>query len=51
LDHYQFDTFSLPINILGRPLVSFKGSAGQMETVYVGGKIDIEFRRSDKRER
>jgi CubicO group peptidase (beta-lactamase class C family) len=46
LEHYQYDTFTLPLNVLGLPLVRFTpGAAGPMETVHVGGKLDVEFRR------
>jgi CubicO group peptidase (beta-lactamase class C family) len=46
LDHFENDTFSLPINSLGTPLVQFASpSGGEMQTLHVGGKIDIEFRR------
>jgi CubicO group peptidase (beta-lactamase class C family) len=50
LEHYQYDTFILPINALGRPLVRFTaGTAGEMEIMQVGGKMDIEFRRPGRR--
>jgi CubicO group peptidase (beta-lactamase class C family) len=49
LEHYQFDTFVLPIEFLGRPLVRFTpGSGGNMQNLHVGGKLDVEFRRAAK---
>lgn len=49
LEHYQFDTFSLPIGFLGMPLVRFTpGTGGVMESLHVGGKLDVEFRRAAK---
>jgi CubicO group peptidase (beta-lactamase class C family) len=49
LDYYQFDTFSLRIGYLGLPLVRFTpGAGGVMESLHVGGKLDVEFRRAAK---
>jgi CubicO group peptidase (beta-lactamase class C family) len=46
LDPYQYDTFTLPLNILGRPLVRFNpGTNGTVESLHVGGKLDVDFRR------
>jgi hypothetical protein len=47
LEHYQFDTFVLPLNVFGQPLVRFTpGPGGLAEKVHVGGKMDVEFRRA-----
>jgi hypothetical protein len=52
LDHYQYDTFTLPLNVLGQPLVRFTpGSAGAAVAVHVGGKLDAEFRRGMRSEK
>ncbi len=46
LEHYQYDTFTLPVNVMGRPLVRFTpGVNGTMESLHVGGNVNIEFRR------
>jgi CubicO group peptidase (beta-lactamase class C family) len=47
LEHYQYDTFTLPLNVLGLPLVRFvPGATGPMDSMHVGGKIDADFRRT-----
>jgi CubicO group peptidase (beta-lactamase class C family) len=47
LEHYQYDTFALPLGVLGLPLVRFtRGEGGAMESLHVGGKLDVEFRRA-----
>jgi CubicO group peptidase (beta-lactamase class C family) len=49
LEHYQYDTFFLPLNVLGQPLVRFTTSAaGTVEAMHVGGKMDVEFRRAEQ---
>ncbi len=46
LQHYQFDTFTLPIPVLGRPLVRFTPApGGTVESLHVGGNLDVEFKR------
>ena len=49
LEHFQDDSFSLLLNVFGRPLVRFKaGSDGVIESLHVGGKMDVEFHRSPR---
>jgi hypothetical protein len=49
LEHYQYDTFTLPLNVLGAPLVRFSpGTSGAIEAMHVGGKLDVEFRRATR---
>ncbi len=47
LTHYQYDTFSLPIEIMGEPHVVFtldgRGAVARMKVL---GNMDVEFRRS-----
>ena len=46
LEHYQNDTFTLALNVFGRPLVRFTpGADGSMEGLHVGGKMDVDFHR------
>jgi CubicO group peptidase (beta-lactamase class C family) len=47
LTHYQYDTFTLPIEVMGEPLVIFaldaKGTVARMK---VRGTLDVEFQRT-----
>jgi CubicO group peptidase (beta-lactamase class C family) len=47
LMHYHFDTFTLPIEIMGEPHVVFKLDArGKVARMKVLGTLDVEFQRS-----
>jgi CubicO group peptidase (beta-lactamase class C family) len=46
LTHYQFDTFTLPIEIMGEPHVVFAlDSKGTVARMKVRGNMDVEFQR------
>ncbi len=47
LTHYQYDTFTLPIEIMGEPRVVFTlDDRGAVARMKVQGSMDVEFRRS-----
>jgi CubicO group peptidase (beta-lactamase class C family) len=46
LEHFHYDTFTLPVEFLGNPEVQFTlNEAGGVERMHVFGHMDIEFRR------
>jgi CubicO group peptidase (beta-lactamase class C family) len=45
LEHFHFDTFTLPIEIMGEPEVVFVLEGGAVTRMKVGGNMDVEFRR------
>ncbi len=45
LEHFHYDTFTLPIEIMGEPEVTFLVDRGAVTRMRVGGNMDIEFRR------
>lgn len=46
LEHFHFDTFTLPIEVMGRPQVIFKfDDAGGVQAMKVEGALGVEFRR------
>jgi CubicO group peptidase (beta-lactamase class C family) len=46
LEHYHYDTFVLPIEIMGRPLATFGlDAAGTIISLRVEGRLGVEFRR------
>ena len=48
LEHYHYDTFVLPIAVMGRPLARFTlGDDGNVAALHVGGNLDVTFRRTD----
>jgi CubicO group peptidase (beta-lactamase class C family) len=50
LEHYQYDTFTLPLGVAGNPLVTFTlGADGNVQTMRVGGNIDVEFKKVRKK--
>jgi hypothetical protein len=52
LEHYHDDTFTLPLNVLGLPLVRFTPARdGVAQAMHVGGKLDVEFRRAGRKEK
>jgi hypothetical protein len=44
LEHFHYDTFTLPIEIMGDPEVVFTADGG-VTRMRVGGNMDVEFRR------
>ena len=50
LEHYHYDTFTLPLEKAGAPLVTFTlGADGEVATMRVGGNIDVEFKKVRKK--
>jgi CubicO group peptidase (beta-lactamase class C family) len=50
LEHYHYDTFTLPLEKAGVPLVTFTlGADGEVATMRVGGNIDVEFKKVRKK--
>jgi CubicO group peptidase (beta-lactamase class C family) len=45
LEHFHYDTFTLPIEVMGEPEVVFALDDGAVTGMRVGGKVDVEFRR------
>jgi CubicO group peptidase (beta-lactamase class C family) len=45
LEHFHYDTFTLPIEIMGEPEVVFTLDDGAVTRMKVGGNLDVEFRR------
>jgi CubicO group peptidase (beta-lactamase class C family) len=46
LEHFHFDTFLLPVPVLGRPQVSFHlDEAGEVARMQVTGRLNVEFER------
>jgi CubicO group peptidase (beta-lactamase class C family) len=46
LEHFEHDTFTLSAETLGKPPVQFTVSrAGKVESMKVGGKLNVEFRK------
>jgi CubicO group peptidase (beta-lactamase class C family) len=45
LEHFQYNTFTLPIAIMGNPEVTFVVEGGKATGMKVGGEIDLTFRR------
>jgi CubicO group peptidase (beta-lactamase class C family) len=45
LEHFHFDTFTLPVEVMGRPEVVFTLEGDAVRSMKVGGRLDVEFRR------
>jgi CubicO group peptidase (beta-lactamase class C family) len=45
LEHFHYDTFTLPIEVMGEPELVFAQDGGAVARMKVGGKLDVEFRR------
>jgi hypothetical protein len=45
LEHFHYDTFTLPIDVMGRPEVVFTLDDRALRAMKVGGAMGVEFRR------
>jgi CubicO group peptidase (beta-lactamase class C family) len=48
LEHFHYDTFTLPIDVMGAPEVVFTLEGGRVTRMKVGGNLDVEFRRASR---